>query len=64
MTDLMKPVVANDTVNGSAYINPNSLKIPPSPVQRVDDNKVKDDNILAVSGVLAERFDDTTYYTA
>ena len=63
MTDIMKPIVANDTVNGSAYINPNSLKIPPATVQRVDDPIAVDDDILAPSGVLVNRFDDTRYYT-
>jgi len=58
----MKPFTSNPTVNGAAYINPNGLKIPPTTVQRVD-SPAKDENLLAVSGVLTTRFDDPRYYT-
>lgn len=62
MTDLVKPLPANDTVNGSAYINYNSLKIPQSEHQTVE-SPAKDQDILAVSGILVDKFDDITYYT-
>ena len=61
MTDIMKPFVAKDVVNGGAYINPNSLKIPPSTVQRIDPQT--NDNTLGPSGILVNRFDDPRYYT-
>ena len=59
---IMKPVTSKPTVNGAAYINPNSLKIPPTTVQRVD-SPAKDESLLSVSGVLVNRFDDPRYYT-
>ena len=61
MTDITKAIAANPTVNGSAYININSLKIPGT-LQRVD-SPALNENILAVSGVLVNRFDDPRYYT-
>ncbi len=52
---------SKDTVNGAAYINPNSLKIPPATVQRLD-SPAQNDNIEAVSGVIHDRFNDPRYY--
>lgn len=61
MTDIKKAIAANDIVNGGAYINPNSLVIPPTTVQKIDP-KINSNNMYP-SGVLAERFDDPRYYT-
>ena len=59
---VQKVIFANDTVNGSAYINPNSLVIPPTTVQRVD-SPALNEAIEEVSGVLHDRLNDPRYYT-
>jgi hypothetical protein len=61
-TDLTKANSTNDYDNGAAYINPNSLKIPPTTVQKLSGETDKD--LAASSGVLMERFNDYDYYTA
>lgn len=64
MADVIQKIIsANNTVNGSAYINPNSLKIPPSTVQRVN-TAAQNEDLLSVSGILNNRFDDITYYSS
>lgn len=60
---ITKVIQTNDTVNGAAYINPNSLKIPSDPVQRVDSPAQNDDQFHA-SGVLEARLNYPTYYSA
>ena len=57
---IIKPIAANGTVNGAAYINPNSLKIPPSTVQRVD-SPAQNENLFGASGVLQERYRSSHY---
>lgn len=61
-SDLTKANLAKGYDNGGAYINPNSLKIPPSTVQKLAGETNKD--LAAGSGILMERFNDYTYYGA
>ena len=48
------------TVNGSAYINPNSLKI--VDIQRID-SPAQNEYLFGPSGVLQGRLDDVRYYS-
>jgi hypothetical protein len=60
-SDVKKAVASKGYDNGGAYINPNSLKIPPSTVQKLaGDTNV---NLGAASGLLMERFNDYRYYS-
>lgn len=60
-SDLIKANSAKGYDNGGAYINPNSLKIPPSTVQKLEGETDKD--LASISGVLMDRFNDYRYYT-
>lgn len=61
-SDLTKANQAKGYDNGAAYINPNSLKIPPTTTQKISGETDKD--LAANSGILADRFNDYTYYSA
>ena len=60
-TDLTKAVTSKGYDNGGVYINPNSLKIPPSTTQKLAGNT--DLDLAATSGILMERYNDYRYYS-
>jgi hypothetical protein len=60
-SDVKKAVASKGYDNGGAYINPNSLKIPPSTVQKIAGET--DKNLASSSGILMERFNDYRYYS-
>ena len=60
-SDVTKAIASKGYDNCGAYINPNSLKIPPTTVQKIAGET--DKNLASVSGVLMERFNDYRYYT-
>ena len=60
-SDIQKAVASKGYDNGGAYINPNSLKIPPSTVQKLAGDTTK--NLAAGSGLLMDRFNDYRYYS-
>jgi len=57
---------ANGTINGAAYINPNSLKIP-STVQKlsapsgISEDAYRTASLFGPSGVLQDRYQEETY---
>lgn len=63
---ITKVIAANATVNGAAYINPNSLKIP-STVQKlsapsgISENAYRTASLFGPSGVLQNRYKEETY---
>ena len=58
---VQKAISSDGFNNGGAFINPNSLKLPPSTPQRL----VGDTHNLAAaaSGTIHDRFNDPRYYT-
>ena len=48
--------------NGGAYINPNSLKVPPTTVQKID-GETDYDLAAAASGIIHDRYDNYRYYS-
>ena len=64
MTDMKKVNDSNPTRNVVANINPNGFVIVPTSLDYMSlDSPAQNDAVFAVSGVIAERFDDITYYT-
>jgi len=65
---IQKVTAANDFVNGVAYINPNSLKIP-STVQKlttpsgISTPAYQSENLVVPSSVLQNRYADAVYDT-
>lgn len=60
-SDVQKVNAAKGYDNGGAYININSLTIPPTTVQKIAGETDKD--LASGSGVMMERWNDYRYYT-
>jgi len=59
---VQKAISSKGFDNGGAYINPNSLKIPPTTVQKLA-GEASVDLAAAASGIIHDRFNDPRYYS-